>query len=52
MGQILRGVFLWPGNKICDACHVEAGDDRMMIGTLVNMLFWNIAAVLIVVLVW
>jgi len=50
--KTLERVFLWPGEKVCQACHVEAGDDRMMIRTLVNMLVWNVAVVLTVVLVW
>jgi hypothetical protein len=42
MGHILEQVFLHPGNKVCDACHVQAGDDRTMIRTSVNMLVWNL----------
>ena len=52
MGHILQSIFLYPGNKVCNACHVAAGDDRMMIRTLVNMLVWNLAIVLIGVAVY
>jgi hypothetical protein len=52
MGHILQRAFLWPGDKVCDTRHVTAGDDRMMIRTLVNMLFWNAAVVLTAVLVF
>ena len=39
-------LFLLPGNLVSDALHVEAEDGRMMVRTLVNMLFWNCIAVL------
>jgi hypothetical protein len=52
MGHILQSIFLYPGNKVCDACHVATSDDRMMIRTLVNMLVWNLAIVLIGVAVY
>lgn len=41
-------LFLLPGNLVSDALHIEAQDSRMMMRTLVNMLFWNLIAVLIV----
>jgi hypothetical protein len=37
------------GDKVCDAFHVKAEDDRMMIPTLVNMLVWNFVVVVAVV---
>jgi hypothetical protein len=46
MGHFLEQVFLYPGNRICDAFHVRAKDDRMMLRTLVNMLVWNLLVVL------
>jgi hypothetical protein len=49
MGHILQRVFRYPGDKVCDAFHVKAEDDRMMIRTLVNMLVWNLVVVLTVV---
>ncbi|HEV7458050.1 MAG TPA: hypothetical protein VGN96_14860 [Roseococcus sp.] len=41
-------LFLLPGNLVSDALHVEARDSRMMIRTLINMLFWNLVAVLLI----
>lgn len=46
---LLRG-FLLPGNLVCDAIGAQSEDDRSMIRTLVNMLAWNLAIVLAVVL--
>jgi hypothetical protein len=42
------GLFLLPGNLVSDVLHVEAQDSRMMIRTLVNMLVWNLVAVLLI----
>lgn len=52
MGHILERAFLYPGDKICDLCHVQAGDDRTMIRTLVNMLVWNVVVLLAVVAIY
>ncbi len=52
MGHLLQRVFLYPGEKVCDACHVQAADDRVMIRTLVNMLVWNLVVVLAAVLLY
>jgi hypothetical protein len=52
MGHALERVFLYPGDKVCDAFGVKAGDDRMMIRTLVNMLVWNLVAVLVLITVY
>lgn len=41
-------LFLLPGNLVSDVLHVEGGDSRMMIRTLINMLFWNLVAVLLI----
>ncbi|WP_431302938.1 hypothetical protein [Sediminicoccus sp. BL-A-41-H5] len=41
-------LFLLPGNLVSDALHIEAEDSRVMTRTLVNMLFWNLCAVLVV----
>jgi hypothetical protein len=49
MGQILQHVFLYPGNKARDACHVRAEDDRTLTRTLVNMLVWNFVVLVAVV---
>ena len=41
-------LFLLPGNLVSNALHVEDADSRTMLRTLVNMLFWNLVAVLAV----
>lgn len=41
-------LFLLPGDLACDALHVDDADSRTMLRTLVNMLAWNIVAVLAV----
>jgi hypothetical protein len=50
MGHILERIFLFPGDTVCNTFHVKAGDDRMMIRTLINMLVWNLVIVLAVIL--
>jgi hypothetical protein len=42
------GLFLLPGNLVSDALHVDDADSRTMLRTLVNMLVWNLVAVLAV----
>jgi hypothetical protein len=44
-------IFLLPGNLVSDALHVEDADSRTMLRTLVNMLVWNLVAVLAVLFV-
>jgi len=39
-------MFLLPGDLVSDALHVEDNDSRSMLRTLVNMLVWNLVAVL------
>ena len=41
-------LFLLPGNIASDALHIEDADSRTMMRTLVNMLVWNLVAVLAV----
>ena len=48
---MLERAFLYPGNKVCDACHVSTGDDRVMIRTLVNMVVWNLVVLLVVLMI-
>lgn len=36
--------FLLPGNVVSNALGAADGDDRGMIRTLINMLFWNLIA--------
>ena len=50
MGKVALRVFMLPGNLVCDAIGAHAEDDRSMIRSLVNMLVWNVAVVLVVVL--
>jgi hypothetical protein len=41
-------LFLLPGNLASDALHIEDAESRTMLRTLVNMLVWNLVAVLAV----
>ena len=41
-------LFLLPGNLASDALHISDADSRIMLRTLVNMLVWNLVAVLAV----
>ncbi len=50
MGKIALWVFLLPGSLVCDVIGARAEDDRSMIRSLINMLVWNLAVVLAVVL--
>lgn len=52
VGNGVLWMFLLPGNLACDALGAVEEDDRSMIRSLVNMLVWNLAAVLAVVALW
>lgn len=39
-------LFLLPGNLASDALQIHDRDSRVMLRTLVNMLVWNLVAVL------
>lgn len=52
MKRMLARVFFFPGETVCNALGARAEDDRMMIRTLVNMLAWNLAVVLAIVVLW
>ena len=41
-------LFLLPGNLASDALRISDVDSRIMLRTLVNMLVWNLVAVLAV----
>lgn len=41
-------LFLLPGDMVSNALHVRDADSRTMLRTLVNMLVWNLVAVLAV----
>jgi hypothetical protein len=49
IGNAALRVFLLPGNLVCNALGARE-DDRAMIRSLINMLVWNLAVVLVVVL--
>ena len=42
--------FLLPGNLVSNALGTDESDDRGMIRTLINMLFWNLIAAVIAIL--
>jgi hypothetical protein len=50
LGKTTLRVFLLPGELVCNMLGAHAEDDRSMIRTMVNMLVWNLAVVLAVVL--
>jgi hypothetical protein len=52
MRHILERAFLYPGEKVCNVCHVQAGDDRMMVRTLINMLVRNFVVLLAVLVIY
>jgi len=52
VARSLLALFLLPGNVVCDAAGVRSGDDRAMIRSLINMLVWNGAAVIVAVTLW
>lgn len=41
-------LFLLPGNLASDLLHIDDADSRAMLRTLVNMLVWNLVAILAV----
>jgi hypothetical protein len=42
----LTRLFLLPGNMVAGLLHATRTDDRTMIRTLINMLFWNVIVVI------
>jgi hypothetical protein len=50
VGKTALWIFLLPGHLMCDAVGARADDDQAMIRSLINMLVWNLAVVLAVVL--
>lgn len=52
IGRTVLMLFLLPGNLVSDALGAQKDDDRAMIRSLINMLFWNLIIVLAVVLWW
>ena len=43
--KLAANLFLLPGNVVAGLLHATKEDDRMMIRTLINMLFWNLIVV-------
>lgn len=52
VGKMALQVLLFPGNLVCDAIGARAGDDRVMIRSLINMLVWNLVVVVLIVVLW
>ena len=50
IGKTALRLFLLPGELAGTAIGAREGDDRAMVRTLVNMLFWNLVGVMVVVL--
>ena len=44
---LVTRLFFLPGDLVCNAAGVTAGDDRAMIRTLVDMLFWNTVMIVV-----
>lgn len=45
---MLLRLFMLPGNLASDALGIDDADSRVMMRTLINMLVWNLVAVLAV----
>ena len=45
-------LFFLPGNLVCDLLGATQADDRMMIRTLIDMLFWNLVIVVAAVAIF
>jgi hypothetical protein len=52
IGRTALRIFLLPGNLVSDALGARAVDDKIMIRSLINMLVWNLVAVLGVLAFW
>ena len=46
MGRFLLKAFLLPGDIVGNLLGATQADDRAMIRTMINMLFWNAAVVI------
>ena len=44
--QFVMKLFLLPGNLVADLLGAAESDDRAMIRTMVDMLFWNAVVVI------
>ena len=52
VGRAMLRVFLLPGDLVSDALGAREDDDRTTIRSLINMLVWNLVAVLVMVTLW
>jgi len=52
IGQRALKLFFLPGDLVADLVGATAGDDRMMIRSLIDMLFWNLVVVIGAVVVF
>lgn len=43
-------VFQFPGNVVADLIGATDGEDRMALRVLIDMLFWNLAVVIVAIL--
>lgn len=50
--KIAKRIFFLPGDIVADLLGATKADDRAMIRTMVDMLFWNLVIVLGVVVVF
>lgn len=48
---VLTKTFLLPGDLVSNALGANESDDRGMIRTLINMLFWNLIAAFVAIVV-
>jgi hypothetical protein len=44
--RFVEMIFLLPGNTIADLLGAAEADDRSMIRTMIDMLFWNVVVVI------
>ncbi len=44
--RLTESIFLLPGNVVADLLGAAKPDDRAMIRTMIDMLFWNIVVVI------
>jgi hypothetical protein len=52
MASLFVRVFLFPGEAISNLLGARGEEDRIMVRTLINMLFWNAVIVLGAVIVF
>ncbi len=50
--RLTESIFLLPGNVVADLLGATKPDDRAMIRTMIDMLFWNIVVVICAVVLF